>query len=180
MNLSKYNIVLFLAVPMLLGVQGIASSCSCLKESDPVKAFERAELVITGKIVDSKTEFPCWIVSRGDTLGMTGCMVRWTIEVSQIWKGEISDSVYVYASGHSSNCGFWFKTGRDYLIYGRIGEQRPDTGLDTWPTWTDFPVYITSSCERTTMIETETTDTTLFPDPIWSQTGESSLGVRPN
>ena len=93
-------------------------ACVCV-EIDPAEAFEKASIVFMGEVVvrgetrDFESGYcdgPNLVVER------TSCGVPHAVQfqVSTVWKGEVSETMFVSAGG---SCGYDFVEGETYLVY---------------------------------------------------------------
>ena len=95
-NIQKYFI-------LVLILTSLAVPCSCL-EITPEQAFEDADIVFSGLV-------------RDIALGDSGTYFEATIDVDDLWKGEVSDEITVLTEIDSAACGFSFDIGYEYLVY---------------------------------------------------------------
>ena len=93
-------------------------ACVCV-EFDPAEAFERASVVFMGEVVvrgetrryeSGYCDGPNLVVER------TSCGVPHAVQfrVSTVWRGAVSETMFVSAGG---SCGYDFVEGETYLVY---------------------------------------------------------------
>jgi hypothetical protein len=125
-GMRKFLFVLFTGI-LLINSSGIfpvdkAYACSCASV-EPNEAFEKAEAVFTGKVLNIK--------QQRKQEGVVGAIEYRDVnlfEVQETWKGINQSQVIVYDNGHDVSCGFNFEVGKTYLIYTYKGK---DGGLYT-------------------------------------------------
>jgi hypothetical protein len=129
----------FLAAP------GTVSACSCAGVQDPLTELNRASAVFAGKVVrvdEGRSVFGGFV--RGVLgLGSPDYLDVNTLEVNQVWKGQLPAKITVYDAGHEESCGYDFKEGQSYLVYAYTNQ---DGDL------------ITSYCNRTTLLSGASAD----------------------
>jgi hypothetical protein len=94
-----------------------AFACSCAVAGSPEKrvsdALARSGAVFAGRVIasgetDKKGEF-----------GMELTAV--TFQVSEVWKGEVEETIEVTTPESEGSCGYTFEEGREYLVYASRG-----------------------------------------------------------
>ena len=78
-------------------------SCDCLAPESPKEAFEQADKVIVGKVIDATTNW------------MSGGR-KYSFEIKKSWKSS-TDKFLIVNSGWDEECGFDFELGKEYLVY---------------------------------------------------------------
>ena len=96
------------------------------------KAKEHATAVFTGRIVD--------IIDTKDPEGKPNGGIEAILEVSEVWKGEISGRVSVFTNKDGGTCGYDFVQGKEYLVYAYVDTYAKD-------------MLMTHLCTRTTIAE---------------------------
>ncbi len=91
----------------LLHPAGPALACDCPEPPPPEEERQRADAVFAGEVTD--------LVEEGD--GPPGPWIDARIEVSEVWEGEIAETVQVRTHAHGATCGYGFESGRTELIY---------------------------------------------------------------
>ncbi len=113
------------AVSHFAGTEKV-NACVC-EEIDPAEAFETASVVFMGEVVvrgetrnfeSGYCEGPNLVVER------TSCGVPHAVQfrVTTIWKGAVSEIMFVNAGG---SCGYDFVEGETYLVYGGVSADIP-------------------------------------------------------
>lgn len=108
-----------------VGGPGVARACSCVGFTDD-EAFEAADVVFVGNVVDV------------DDPGMVGSSLapkRYTVEVSEVYKGEASERQDVVTAVEGASCGADLGGG-SWLIFGRAvvdGQESVDGEPDARP-----------------------------------------------
>ena len=107
---------------------GIACElCSCLPKPSPAVARDASAAVFSGRVValldrrvaphDSTPEGSPRRDGESAYVAKTTRQLRVTIEVLEVWKGDIPARTEVYTANECCVCGFPFELGKDYLIY---------------------------------------------------------------
>lgn len=109
-----------------------SSMCTCVPPGPPRQAFEQADAVFRGVVLDVSTRRnrsgPRWLLPT-----------RVRVRVTERWKGVGADRVVVVRTGTGGgDCGYRFVPGGEYVIYAWANE---DSGL------------MTGICTRTSQVE---------------------------
>lgn len=108
-----------------------AYGCSCMMPESATVESDRATAVFAGEVT-AKT--------------LTGEQhygdYRVEFTISQLWKGDIGNTISITTANNSAACGFNFETGENYLVY-------------TYGDITDMQV---ASCGRTSLLENTAED----------------------
>ncbi len=91
-----------------LGGAGVAQACSCVGFTDD-EAFEAADVVFVGNVVD---------VDAPGVVGSSLDPKRYTVEVSDVYKGEASELQDVVTAVEGASCGADLGGG-PWLVFGR-------------------------------------------------------------
>jgi len=89
-----------------------ASACRCPKKQTADEAWESAQAIFSGRVLDVKKD-----AGATDEL-----KVKVDFEVLEAWKGPKGKRVSVHTSGRGPDCGFVFKKGEKYMVYA-FGEK---------------------------------------------------------
>ena len=103
-------------VSILTGSENIDSDCVC-PSTTPAEALEEADAVLLGKVID-RTEARGGWQCRGPNpieVFVNGGNYSARLRVSTVWKGSVSETVFVSVGGV---CGAYFSPGEMYLVYG--------------------------------------------------------------
>ncbi len=84
------------------GAESVAQACSCVQPPAPRAAAADATAVFEGRTFGVHRE---------------AGKVRFTFEVTRVFKGEIGPSVDVYSPAAAATCGRAFEAGVPYLVY---------------------------------------------------------------
>jgi hypothetical protein len=109
----------------------IAFSCECF-----YKSFERLVLedgfIFAGKIIDKTYNFNR-LKDQSDYPPIT-----YTVVVTNVWKGPLTDTVEVSSGQGGGDCGYTFKIDQTYLIWANIQ---------------NYGMMVTNSCHRNSLLE---------------------------
>lgn len=142
---------------LLLGLANQpATACSCIGKSTVEEAYKNADIVATGQVISIKV---VWLpdsmrIKEMEKLGFAVdsqygyFLTSVLMKVNAVYKGKnTSDTVTIYTGMGVGDCGFLFKEGRQYLIYGdtdsyfgHITHHKP-SGKQS--------IFWTNSCTRT-------------------------------
>src|SRR5688572_3430735 len=128
--MKAFLIVLGIALLAITPIarDGIACElCSCLPKPSPTLARDASAAVFSGRVVallDRRVALPDSTPEgspRRDVesayVAKTVRQLQVTIEVLEVWKGDIAVRTEVYTANECCVCGFPFELGKDYLIY---------------------------------------------------------------
>jgi len=85
--------------------------CSCNWQRDPLKARDRAAVVVEGLALDSTLSAPPIRDANGHQLFQVRVVVR------NRWKGSVPDTILVRTAEPAGGCGFSFHGGQLYLLF---------------------------------------------------------------
>jgi hypothetical protein len=131
-------------------------ACMCGEVLDVRQAAERASVVFLGCAIRVERLEPWNRYARRSMLTwlythLTGDMPDWLVReherfarsreygyrvvfaVQTSWKGDLSQTTTIYTNIWQGDCGFPFRRGREYLVFGNAHEER----------------VVTSTCDRT-------------------------------
>lgn len=119
-GMRKYIIAIF-AAALLMNMHGVfladkAFACTCVN-LEPNEAYEHAEAVYTGKLLDIKQER----IQEG-VAGPIDYRDANLLEIQEIWKGANESQIIVYDEGEENSCGISFEAGSTYLVYSYRAE----------------------------------------------------------
>jgi len=86
-------------------------TCSCIELLEPPDAFDEADLVFSGKVID--------VVADN-----SGYFFEVTFEVIESWKGPTSSYTVIFTETESSMCGYNFQDGYNYLVYAYLNSNQ--------------------------------------------------------
>lgn len=95
---------IYVAVLALVLGPAAAFACTCGDEPNPCGAYGQAGAVFVGKVLSSKRV--------DDLMNRT----EYEIQVRNVFAGNLGTTVI--AESHSDACGYGFRVGKEYLIYG--------------------------------------------------------------
>src|SRR5687768_10693683 len=105
--------VAVLAIALVLaGRAPGAWACSCVPASG-AEHYQNAEVVFVG-VVTERTD-----PHEDDEIQSGGSAIHYTVEVRSEQKGDVSDPVLVKSSRSEASCGYTFRVGRRYQVFGR-------------------------------------------------------------
>jgi HEAT repeat protein len=114
-----------LFVFLLLGLLAPPSAaCSCASLDPPLVRLARTDAVFSGTVIDRIDPRP-----KDSKIISTGDPIEYTIEIDQVWKGDVGDIASVISARAGASCGYTFKIGETYLIYARLHDGKFHTGL---------------------------------------------------
>lgn len=153
-----------LLVAMLNGSP--ARACSCAEMPPPAEAIDGADAVFTGRVVEVRVIKEWKDISGGQRLEGGGFTfeseeigytpVLYTrFDVLGVWKGVDRKSVWVRSGYFNPACGYKFKVGGRYLVYGYWSEEHR--------------VLATGYCTRTSPISMKEApeDLDVLPEPSY-------------
>ena len=83
---------------------GFAYPCSCLEPPSPEEAYEEADVVLSGKVLNMD-------------LDESGYYFEVSIQTIDVWKGDVLDEIIILTETSSDACGYEFQINNEYLIY---------------------------------------------------------------
>ena len=83
---------------------GFAYPCSCLEPPPPEEAYEEADVVLSGKVLNMD-------------LDESGYYFEVSIQTIDVWKGDVLDEIIILTETSSDACGYEFQINNEYLIY---------------------------------------------------------------
>jgi hypothetical protein len=101
----------------LIPAWGIAQTCDCLPVASARDALLTSTHVFVGTVLE-KNRFS--VRSVADDYKE----FKVKMHVKRVWKGEIGKTITVRTPAQSESCGFDFRKGQSYLVYG-IGDPMP-------------------------------------------------------
>ena len=108
----------------LVASAGVSAACTCMHlRGDPAQAFTAASAVFSGKVVE---------ITEGESsspIDLKQLTVKFRVEKS--WKLVRQPEVMVLTVNMTNLCGFPFKVGESYLVYGRGGNNLFGTDICT-------------------------------------------------
>lgn len=118
-----------------------AWSCSCMETSNIKTSIKEADYIVTGKILDSQvvqiwsdtsyaksqyeaaqkkdalTNYEVW---KNNNINFNIQLIDYTLLIETVYKGKVkSDTITIRTGFGNGDCGFEFKIGASYLIYGK-------------------------------------------------------------
>lgn len=119
----KSRIIIFLASFMFilsLGSLNRVSACSCVSERPVCESFGEADAVFVGKVVGAKQQQKTNYDGKEETYDVGEIY----FEVEEAFNGVKKGTRVTIRSGTGGgDCGYWFKRGQTYLVYG-YGENK--------------------------------------------------------
>ncbi len=178
MNIMKRISLIIISAFLILLVTEYCVVASCLPPNHPLTELELSDFVISGIVVSVDDFEPGTKKHTGQTTHNVNRnnLVRWRIQVKDVWKGTVSDTIDVFFARMSASRGYEFAVGKKYLIYGRIIKNKSEIGPWSLPEGTEFPVFKTNACTRTREYGGATEDIYFLPEPVYSYYADS----RPN
>ena len=117
-----WRIFLGVSVLAVAGLYTQATACSC-KQIAPQEAFEKADAVFSGTVErfepdDTTYEEATAYPGQRKYVIKENQLTAW-ITVTKKWKGVEGPHAKVNTATNDAVCGYPFKVGREYLIYGK-------------------------------------------------------------
>lgn len=136
-------------------------ACSCVGESTVEDAYNSSDIVVSGQVISTKDEYitDSARIKEMIALGISVDKVdkrlngfslkKVLIKIDTVFKGPAtSDTLIIYTGVGGGDCGYRFKAGQKYVIYGDAKSYFADFSKNQ-----DFPngqnVYWTNICTRT-------------------------------
>ena len=99
-----------------------AFSCTCGSEPSVKEEFINKDLIVSGKIISSEmVAFDSagkLIVQRKWDLSKY-TIRRYKLVIREVFKGKFyQDTITIYSDISDASCGYYFETGKSYLVYG--------------------------------------------------------------
>ncbi len=156
-----YKGLTILAVVMMAFANFVVSTtpvfaCSCIAPPPPQEAREQSAAVFAGTVTNIDAP-QGEIISSADPVGIT-------FDVTDVWKGEVSETQTITTPRDSASCGYAFEMGMDYLVYAYEGEDGLQTNL----------------CSRTTLLTAEVEDLDALGDSSRSEIGGADSSTTSN
>jgi hypothetical protein len=136
-------------------------ACSCIGESTVEGAYKSSDIVVSGQVISMADEYlpDSARIKEMVALGIPAdkldkrlngfYLKKVLIKVETVFKGQTtSDTLTIYTGVGGGDCGYKFKAGQKYVIYGDTKSYFADFSKNQ-----DFPngqnVYWTNLCTRT-------------------------------
>lgn len=136
-------------------------ACSCIGESTVEGAYKSSDIVVSGQVISTTDEYlpDSASIKEMVALGIPAdkldkrlngfYLKKVLIKVETVFKGQTtSDTLTIYTGLGGGDCGYKFKAGEKYVIYGNTKSYFADFSKNQ-----DFPngqnVYWTNICTRT-------------------------------
>lgn len=145
-------LVLAAASILLLLFPRPAFACSCIGDVPLCQSFWQADAVFSGEVVSFDKVDPKQLLSRR--------VAR--VRVDRAWRGTIRGTVDVGTGSGHADCGYTFRTGKQYLIYTYRGK---DGSLTT------------SVCSPTKLLDKAAADLAYFKEAEKPSTGGRVYGT---
>jgi len=115
---------LFTIISLLFST--ISISCTCNGVNTVKKEVHQSDIVVIGKVFSKQA------VSFSDSTlnsdNKTIYLNKYSVVIDQIYKGKVSkDTITIYTGPSSPSCGFNFKVGQKYIVYGNMKTYYPNS-----------------------------------------------------
>ena len=151
---------LILTAALALTVAANSYACDCIGESTVSGSIKGSDIVAVGTVIsagiDTLTDAEMISIFHPDSSKMklfpyTMTAAKYKIVVGQLFKGKTStDTITVYTGRGGGDCGYHFKIGDKYIIYGTT-----KTYFGQVNNKFNFPsgqnIFWTHTCSRTTL-----------------------------
>lgn len=121
----KFRLLLIVSILTLLFAFNTvpAWACSCAPPPPPGEARDGSAAVFAGQVIAIEAPGPInGVISSADP-------VKVTLQVSQVWKGPLSNTLVVTTARDSASCGYSFDLSSEYLVYAYDSEGALNTNL---------------------------------------------------
>lgn len=155
----SFLVALVAALAAIFVLPQTCFACSCLPPKPPLEAAADAAAVFQGRV--TKVE---------QVRGSTGAeSKRVTMQVSKVWKGNVTAETLVYTANDSAACGISFQQGTEYIVYASVADGTDVSG-------TPANSFVTGLCDRTSPIAEASDDLAALgpgqpPTPAMPNTG---------
>lgn len=116
--MRRVTILAFFVFVCILAGARTAAACSCVPPPPPERAVEQADAVFIGTVIGIEQE-------GGEV--ERGYVVR--LRVDRHVKGAQRQEVTIRTAGSSAACGYYFREGKQYLVYANAVEGHLHTTL---------------------------------------------------
>jgi|SRR5690606_16325404 len=145
---TTLNILTFL---LLTIVSADIYACSCIGEISVKDEIKKSDAVFVGTIFDREE------IRVYDTLSPNTIIYRiemkYSMSVETVYKGKhISDTTFIFTGNGGGDCGFNFKVGSKYIVYGLIHKISGRYGGQVFID--QKSAFYTTICKRTRLFET--------------------------
>ena len=155
------RILIILGLLIFVLTSKTALACSCVGESSVEGGYKSSDIVVSGQVISTTDEYlpDSMSIKEMVALGIPAdkldkrlngyYLKKILIKVETVFKGQMtSDTLTIYTGVGGGDCGYRFKTGQKYVIYGDTKSYLADFSQNQ-----DFPngqnVYWTNICTRT-------------------------------
>lgn len=166
----KLAAAILVGIPLVFG-QGVACECEPLLPLS--EALVANDFVLSGRVLAVEGEFKSKDAG-GSAVSADGTssadLIGWAILVDQVWKGVEADTLVVYTRRGVPSCGYPFKQGESYLIYGNYVSA--SELLSRYEMQLGVPGAIildASLCSRTSELGRASEDLAILATPKWER-----------
>ena len=114
-------LLLIVVGAMVVARPSCAYACSCRPPGTPAEELGQSDAVFQGIVVSVKAPTGP-VASSADSTTVT-------LDVSKVWKGQVTQTTMLTTPGSSASCGVTFEQGKEYVVYGRVNEGALSTNL---------------------------------------------------
>jgi len=138
------KIILIICAFLILNIANSAFACSCIGVDSVKIAFKKSDVVIVGEAINIEDIVVPFTLPGKKTV-INRYYKKVTFKVSTIYKGKVkTDNFEIITKIGSGDCGFPFKIGVSYVIYGTYKKKYFESEEEV-------PRYLyTDICTRTT------------------------------
>ena len=130
--------------------------CKCDDIPTVKESVKYADIVFSGLVISkiNTTDYRSKIISVGDTTNVYHRMTYYPmsivkIKLTKIYKGQTTaDTITIITGPNSASCGYNFRVGENYIIYGYVNNKIISTQNYSIKT-KDKNTYWTHQCSRT-------------------------------
>jgi hypothetical protein len=126
-----------------------SNACQCRQDESIQATIERCALIFRGVPARYEQPGPQKVTVDGKPVDIPANHgpVRWYFVPTAAWKGEVTDTVLVYAYWFEVSCGRQFPIGRETTVFAFEHDRFKYPMPGFYPTGTDSVVAFTTLCE---------------------------------
>ena len=116
------TLISLLIVLWLITHAGRSYACSCLPIGSPLEELAASYAVFEGRVISLQYyESGESTLSDGENTWSGSDPITVRFEVETVWKGPVSQTIYVRTASAGETCGFGFSEGSRYIVYASSG-----------------------------------------------------------
>lgn len=120
----KRWMIVFSVVLLILNFNpSYSQACSCAEPAPVEEELERKTAVFSGKVTDIS------IPNNRSSTWSSADPVNVTLEVFEVWKGEVEETVTIQTVRDEASCGYHFSQDKEYIVFAYGSPDKLQTGL---------------------------------------------------